>query len=50
MLDMEYYIIALAAIIAAVYIIKKVASCMIRTVVFIVMLAILAIAYYYLQL
>jgi len=47
---MEYYIIALAAIIAAVYIIKKVASCMIRTVVFIVMLAILAIAYYYLQL
>jgi len=50
LLDMEYYIIALAAIIAAVYIIKKVASCMIRTVVFIVMLAILAIAYYYLQL
>jgi len=47
---MEYYIIALAAIIAAVYIIKKVASCMIRTVIFIVMLAILAIAYYYLQL
>lgn len=47
---MEYYIITLAAIIAAVYIIKKVASCMIRTVVFIVMLAILAIAYYYLQL
>lgn len=42
-----YYIIALLAIVIAIFVIKKVASCLIRTVVFIMALAILAFLYYW---
>jgi len=44
---MTQYIILLAAIVCGVIIIKKVASCLIRAVVFLLMLAVVAYAYCY---
>lgn len=41
--------LALVAIIVAVTIIKKVASCLVKTIVLIVLLAVLAFGYYYLH-
>jgi hypothetical protein len=41
-----YYLLMLAAVVAGFYVIKKIASCLIRSVVLIIMLAILAFAYY----
>lgn len=40
------YIVAIIAIVAAFFIIKKVASCLIRTIVFLIAAAIVAIALY----
>lgn len=44
-----YYVVALLGIILAAYIIKKVASCMMKIIVFIVLLAILGAGYLYLS-
>ena len=44
-----YYVYALLAIVVAFYIIRKVAHCLVRTIVIIVLLAALALGYYYLQ-
>lgn len=41
-----YYVFALLAIITAFYIVKKVASCLIKTIVLIVLLAVLGVGYY----
>jgi hypothetical protein len=46
--DWTYYLIALFVIVAAIYIIKKVASCMVKIIVFIVILATLFAGYYFL--
>ena len=46
--NISYYLFVLAVIIVGVAIIKKVASCMIKTAVFIVILAVLAYVYYFL--
>ena len=43
-----YYVLALVAIVVAFLIIKKVAHCMVRTVVLVVLLAALALGYYFL--
>lgn len=42
-----YYLLMLAAVIAGIYVIKKIASCLIKTIVFVIMLAILSVAYFY---
>lgn len=47
--NITFYLVALVAVVAAFYIIKKIASCLIKTIVFIVMLAIVTFAWYYLQ-
>ena len=47
--NMGYYVALLLAIIVAFYIIKKVASCLGRSIVMIVLLVILAICYFYLH-
>ena len=44
-----FYAVALLVIIAAAYMIKKVASCMLKTIVFIVLLAALGAGYFYLS-
>jgi hypothetical protein len=44
-----YYVYALLAIVVAFYIIRKVTQCLIRIIVVIVLLAALALGYYYLQ-
>lgn len=46
--NLHYYLFALVAIIVGVALIKKIASCLVKTVVFIVLLAILAYIYFYL--
>ncbi len=48
MSNIGYYIFVLAVIIIGVALIKKIASCMVKTIVFIVLLAILAYAYFFL--
>lgn len=45
--NLGFYLLLLAAVVAAFYIIKKIASCLIKTIVFVVMLAILAFAFYF---
>lgn len=44
---MEQYLIIIAAIVCGLLIIKKVAGCIVRLVVFAAMLAVVAFAYYY---
>lgn len=46
--NVQYYIFLLVVIIVGVYIIKKVTSCMIKTCVLVILLAILAYAYLFL--
>lgn len=47
--DLLYIVIGLVALITTVYIIKKVASCLIKTIVFILLLAALCAGYYLLM-
>ena len=44
-----YYVMAFALIIAVVFIIKKVASCMVKVVAFLILIAILVGGYFYFQ-
>lgn len=49
-MDMEnigYYIFCLVAIIVAIFIVKRVASCLIKSVLFAAILAVLALVYYF---
>lgn len=45
--NIGYYIFVLAVIIVGVALIKKIASCMVKTIVFLVLLAILAYVYFF---
>lgn len=44
--NLSYYIFCIVALIVGVFIIKKVAGCLIRTVIFAVIVAALAVVYY----
>jgi hypothetical protein len=45
--NMHYYLILLLAIIAGCYVIKKVASCLVKAVAFLVLVAFLVFAYFF---
>ena len=47
--DWIFYVVALAVIVAAAWTIKKVASCMVKTIAMAVVVAVLAYAYFYLR-
>lgn len=45
----SYYIAALIAVVLAIFVIKKVASCLVRTVTFVVAVFVLLLLYYFLK-